>query len=247
MSEADLSRIGGAGYDCYMNPLKALQAKLKARERRLERSKDTFRKTGKGGRRLRQHQKAVVKLRFLIRKMRTPHGISTKGAKFISTFEGFCPTPVNIGDGVTTVGIGKVIHAGGPTAADRKAIWIKGQKTPGRLTFGEALKLFQQDLSDYEAPVYKLFRKGGPLHGKSTPWRFDALVSACYNLGPGAVTPGTANFETIGRAITAGSIRGIAEALPLYSNPGSVFHIGLLRRRRCEARLLLTGNYSTEA
>lgn len=148
---------------------------------------------------------------------------------------------------MTTVAIGIVLHPGDPTNADRHGIWVKGQKTPGELTYREAVRMFQAELeTKYEPPVRKLFAKGGPLHGMFTPWRNDALISDCFNLGPGSVTPGTTGFETIGAAIDAGDLQAIANALPLYSNPGSQFHQGLLRRRRCEARLLLTGIYSTE-
>lgn len=220
---------------------------LKTRKAKRAAAVKRYHHNGRGGRDIRRHQKAILKLRSLIRAYTNPHGITSHGARFIATFEGFCPKPVDIGDGVTTVGIGHVIHAGSPTAEDRNGIWIKRQKTRGQLTFPEAIRLFQQDLADtYEAPVLKLFRKGGPLYGKYTPARLDALVSVAYNLGIGAVQPGShPGFETLGRAIAAGSIRGIAEALPLYSNPGSIFHEGLLRRRNAEARLLLTGNYST--
>lgn len=231
-----------------MKQLRKWRHWLKTRKAKRDAALKRYHRNGRGGKDIRRHQRAILKLRSLIRAYRTPHGITSRGARFIATFEGFCPTPVDIGDGVTTIGIGHVIHAGGPTSEDRTSgIWITRQKTPGRLTYTEAIRLFQRDLADtYEAPVLKLFRRGGPLYGKYTPYRLDALVSVAYNLGVGAVQPGShPGFETLGRAIAAGSIRGIAEALPLYSNPGSIFHEGLLRRRNAEARLLLTGNYST--
>lgn len=230
-----------------MKRWRQLRTWLKNRKAKRDRAIQRYHATGKGGLDIRRHQKALLKIRSLLRAYTNPHGITSRGAKFIATFEGFCEVPVDIGDGVTTVGIGHVIHPGPPTAADRKGIWVKGQKTPGRLTYSEAIRLFQRDLADtYEAPVRALFREGGPLYGKFTPARFDALVSAAYNLGVGAVLPYPhPNFETLGAALKAGSIRAIAEALPLYSNPGSIFHEGLLRRREAEARLLLTGNYST--
>lgn len=230
-----------------MNPLKRLWAKLAVRTKQRDRSRKEYRRTGKGGLELRRHQKAVLKLRFLIRRMKTPRSITAKGAAFIATFEGFCPKPVDIGDGVTTIAIGIVLHKGPPTAADRRGIWIEGQKTPGQVTYKEALRMFERELAkNYEPPVRALFAKGGPLHGKFTTWRNDGLISPAFNLGPGSVTPGTTGFETLGRAIDNADFHAIAEALPLYRNPGTQFEEGLERRRRCEGRLILTANYSTE-
>ena len=228
-----------------MKRLRQLRKWLRRRTRRRDRAIASYKATGKDGLKVRRQQRVILKLRSLIRAYTNPHGITSKGARFIATFEGFCPVPVDIGDGVTTVGIGHVIHSGPPTAADRSGIWIKGQKTPGQMTYSEAVRLLQRDLADtYEPPVRKLFERGGPLFGKYTPWRLDALVSVAYNLGVGAVLPYPhTGFETLGSALKAGSIRGIADALPLYRNPGSIFEEGLLRRRNAEARLLLTGNY----
>lgn len=222
-----------------MNPLKRLRVRLAKRKELRERARS----------KARRHQKAVLKLRLTIRAIkRKPRSTTRRGARFIATFEGFCSKPVDIGDGVTTVGIGHVIHSGPPTGHDRTAKWVRGQKRGGVLTYREAITLFLADLEEtYEPPVRDLFRQGGPLHGRFAPWRFDALVSVAYNLGTGAVQPGPhPGFETLGKAIGSGNLHAIARALPLYRNPGSIFEQGLLRRRKCEGRLLLTGQYKTE-
>lgn len=218
-----------------MNPLKRLRGKLADRKEKRDRYRAKYRRTGKGGREARKHQKAVLKLRRLITKIkRQPRATSPAGVTFIKTFEGFSPRPVNIGDGVLTWGYGHTAPL--------------GSKGPSSITEPQAAQLLAKDLArTYEPAVNALFAKNGPLYGRFAPWRYDCLVSVAYNLGTGALLPYPhPGFETLGRAIQSGSLKAIAAALPLYSNPGSIFHEGLLRRRKAEARLFLTGNYSTE-
>jgi lysozyme len=171
---------------------------------------------------------------------------SDAGVQFISEFEGFYAEPYNDPAGFATVGFGHLLGYRPVSANDRKAIWIDGQETPGRLTQDEARRLLARELSQtYEPPVRALFLDGGPLAGKFEQSLFDALVSFAYNLGPGAVTPGTSGFETVGRAIQSGSRNGIADSLLLYDRAGGQQLPGLTRRRRAERRLIRAGNYST--
>lgn len=218
-----------------MNPLKRLRGKRADRREKRDRARAKYKRTGKGGREVRRHQKALVKILALISRIkRAPRQITENGVTFIKSFEGFSPKPVNIGDGVLTYGYGHTEPL--------------GSKVPMSISEPAAARLLGKDLdADYVPAVRKLFEKGGPLHGKFAPWRLDALVSVAYNLGVGAVLPYPhPGFETLGAAIQSGNLRRVADALPLYCNPGSQFEEGLRRRRRCEARLLLTGNYSTE-
>lgn len=168
------------------------------------------------------------------------------GAAFIRHFEGVCHTPINDPVGYSTVGVGHLIAYRGVTDADRRAVWVKGQKQPGRLTNTEADRLLLQDLRrDYEPVVKKLFTSG-PLKGRFAPHRFDALASFAFNLGVNSVIPGTRGFETMGRALTSGDLTAIGDAMLLYDKAGGRVLPGLVRRRRAERRLLLTGSYSTE-
>jgi lysozyme len=220
-----------------MTRLKRLRAKLADRKERRDRNRAKYQRTGKGGREIRKHIPAIRKLRKLIREILSrPLRTSRRGVDFIKSFEGFSPRPVNIGDGVLTWGYGHTAPL--------------GSKVPNSINEPAATRLLAKDLAKtYEPAVRKLFKKDGPLHHhRGNQHLIDALVSVAYNLGTGAVQSGPhPGFETLGRAIAAGSPRQIAAALPLYSNPGSQFHEGLLRRRRCEAQLILTGNYSTTA
>lgn len=232
-----------------MANLPLLRRKKKKRVRKRRRQFRLWKRTGKKGhlKAFRRHLKATRKLTGLIRKAREPQYISPAGVKFIADFEGFSPVPTDKLDGFSTVGIGHLIAHRPITAADRQATWVKGQKTPGRLTEAEARELLRLDLHrTYEPAVMRLFERGGPLAGRWSQPLYDALVSVAYNLGVGAITPGSvANFETLHAAIRAGSPRRIANALPIYNKGPFGVLPGLVRRRNAERRLIQTGSYNT--
>lgn len=172
---------------------------------------------------------------------------SDAGVKFITEFEGFPNEgrPYNDPAGYATVGYGHLIRHDSVRANDRKDTWVAGQKKVGQLTEAEARKLLKTDLKlRYEPAVRKLFEHGGPLRGKFTRGRFDALVSFAFNLGPGSMQ-GVAGFETLTRAIQNGDTRGIADAFLLYNKAGGHTLPGLSRRRQAERKLFLTGKYDT--
>jgi lysozyme len=171
---------------------------------------------------------------------------SPDGIKFIADFEGFFSTPYNDPVGYATVGYGYLLGYRPVNANDKKAIWIKGQKTPGKLTETEARKLLALKLKeDYEPAVNKLFQKDGPFEDQFSQPFYDALVSFVYNLGAASLS-GISGFETIGRAVKNGNKKDVANAILLYNKAGGKALPGLVRRRRAERRLALTGNYSTE-
>lgn len=229
--------------------LDRLRSKLRRRRRSRDRQARLWRRTGRAGhgKAARRHSRAVRYLRSLIRKATTvseDSAVSPQGVRFISDFEGFLAVPSDELDGHATVGIGHLIHFGPVTDADRRGIWVEGQKTPGRLTREEAERLLARDLAEtYEPAVRRLFLPGGPLAGKFEQALYDALVSFAYNLGAWSVVPGTPGFETLGRAISAGNRRGIADALLLYDKANGAALPGLTRRRRAERRLIITGDY----
>jgi GH24 family phage-related lysozyme (muramidase) len=144
--------------------------------------------------------------------------IGPTGMELIKRFEGFRESPYDDGTGVITIGYGET----------RKPL-------PRRLTESQAARLLAKRLDrDYEPAVRAVFT--GPDALPFNQHRYDALVSFVYNLGPNALKGG-AGFETIGKAIRARDLRAIARAMPLYSNPGTNVHEGLLRRRKAEAAL----------
>lgn len=227
-----------------------LRAKLSKRIAGRNRQVRKFRKTAKRGhaRLAKQHNKAIDKLRKLIAQAEQVKKISDRGVAFIAEFEGL-PNggrPYNDPVGYATVGYGHLIGYRPVIESDRESIWVPGQMTPGKLTKDEALRLLNQDLArKYEPAVRSLFDVNGPLVNSFSQPLYDALVSFAYNLGTGSLV-GAPGFETIGRAIQSGNKKKIADAMQLYVYGGSQRLPGLVRRRRAEARLVLTGNYSTE-
>lgn len=223
-----------------------LRKKLKRARKGRDRQTNRWRRTRKAG-----HGKAAKKWAAKARNLRKRitaatrvRWISPKGVEFIASWEGFPNNgkPYNDPVGYATVGYGHLLGYRPVTAADNRAVWVPGQKTPGRLTKREARKLLKQKLrKTYEPPVRELFTTG-PLRGKFRQGAYDALVSFAFNLGPGSVQ-GVPGFETLGRAIDSGSIGKVANALRLYDKAGGQALPGLTRRREAERLLLLSGIY----
>jgi lysozyme len=228
-----------------MSKVKSLRKKLKKLIKNRDRQVRLWKKTGKKG-----HGKQAKKLTLEIKKIRNkiksaiiPKDISDKGVKFISDWEGFFAKPYNDPVGYATVGYGYLLGYRPVLPADSNGIWVKGQKVRGQLTREEGQRLLASQLKEkYEPTVRKLFSKGGPLYGKFTQNRYDALVSFAYNLGPASLT-GITGFETIGRAIKSGDIQAIGDAMLLYDKAGGQALLGLTRRRKAERRLFLHNNY----
>lgn len=144
----------------------------------------------------------------------------------IKELEGFSPYAYDDGVGVRTIGYGT-------TSADVSPL-------PKRVSFEEGEKILKKALKEkYEPAVKAAEARYGT---KFSQAEFDALVSFVYNLGPGAV--GTAKgFNTLQGALASKNRPAIANALLLYSNPGTSVHAGLLRRRKAEKELFLNGKY----
>ena len=229
-----------------MAPLTTLRRRLRDRKAARDRQIRRWRRTGTGAKSVRGHVRAIRYLRRLITRAQTVSGISDELVEFVADFEGFYATPYNDPAGFATVGYGHLLGYRPVAASDHRARWVEGQAVAGRVTEAEARTLLAESLREkYEPPVLALFERGGPFYGKFEQTFYDGLVSAVYNLGPGAVTPGTTGFETIGRAIASGDRRAVADSLLLYDRAGGQQLPGLTRRRKAERRLILTGNYST--
>src|SRR5687768_4702559 len=92
--------------------------------------------------------------------------ISTRGLIEIASHEGVCLDPYLDSVGVWTIGIGQTKFDG------------FDPRSAGRLTIQQAFDLFKRKIKDYERPVNAL--------GLSLKQhQYDALVSFCYNVGPG--------------------------------------------------------------
>jgi lysozyme len=92
----------------------------------------------------------------------------------------------------------------------------------GDITIDQAVAMFKDRIKAYVAPVQRLGRT-------LTQEQFDALVSFCYNVGPG-------NLETLCRNRSNAEI---GEAFSLYHKPPEI-----TARRDKEQKLFKTGVYS---
>lgn len=228
--------------------LKELRAELKNLLKRRERQVRLWKKTGlKGhGKRAKELTKPIKSTKKKIQKSTKAKPVSDKGVDFIAEFEGFYSKPYNDPVGYATVGYGHLLGYRPVLPADSKGVWVKGQKVPGQLTQEEAKRLLKSKLKkDYEPNVRALFSFGGPLYGKFSQNRYDALVSFAFNLGSHSLR-GISGFETIGKAIQAGDLKAIADAMLLYDKAGGQALPGLTRRRKAERRLFLENDYRTE-
>ncbi len=133
--------------------------------------------------------------------------IGIQGINLIKSFEGCSLTAYKCPSGIWTIGYG---HTGGV---------VKGQK----ITQKQAEDYLKNDLKIYEKYVNNL---GLKLNQN----QFDALVSFCYNCGPG-------NLQKL---VVARTLPQIADAMLLYNKGAGVVLAGLVRRRKAERQLFLT-------
>jgi lysozyme len=138
--------------------------------------------------------------------------ISTKGLIEIMSHEGVCLSPYLDSVGVWTIGVGITAHDG------------MDPQTMGDITIDQAIAMFKDRIQAYVAPVQKLRRT-------FSQEQFDALVSFCYNVGPG-------NLETLCRNRSNAEI---GEAFSLYHKPPEI-----TARRDKEQKLFKTGSYSSD-
>ncbi|QIG98170.1 lysozyme [Bradyrhizobium sp. 6(2017)] len=137
--------------------------------------------------------------------------ISTKGLIEIMSLEGVCLSPYLDSVGVWTIGVGITKYDG------------KDPQTMGAITFDQALAMFKDRIKAYEAPVQAL-----RLNLSQT--QFDALVSFCFNVGPG----------NLAKLCHGRTLEQIGDAFSLYHQPPEI-----TERRNKEQKLFKTGAYSS--
>mgnify|MGYP002132560154 CR=1 FL=1 len=154
------------------------------------------------------------------------HKVPKRAAKLVAFFEGFSPEPTDKLDGFSTVGYGHLIAHRPVTAVDRQAVWVKGQRTPGRLTKKESLRLLRRDLERFADAVAA--NVNVPIN-----WRqASALISFTYNCGEGALAS-----STLLRRLNAGEYAAVPSELNRWvSGPDGPLP-GLVIRRAKEGRL----------
>ena len=144
--------------------------------------------------------------------------VNAAGLDLIKSFEGLRLKAYKCSAGVDTIGYGHTSAAGEPKVTPRMTI-----------TAAEAEKILARDLGKYEQAVDKAVTV------KPTPNQFAAMVSLCYNIGPG-------NFagSSVVRRLNAGDVKGAAEAFLMWNKVHGRALAGLTRRREAERKLFLT-------
>lgn len=137
--------------------------------------------------------------------------ISTKGLIEIMSHEGVCLSPYLDSVGVWTIGVGITKYDG------------KDPRDFGVISMDQAIEMFKARISSYVKSVQAL---GLTL----SQTQFDALVSFCFNCGPG----------NLKKLTTGRSINAIGTALMLYTKPKEI-----TPRRQKEQQLYQYGKYSS--
>lgn len=145
---------------------------------------------------------------------------STAGINLIKQFEGckleayLCPAKV------PTIGYGSTF----------------GVRMGDRITQEEAERRLRKDLVKFECIVEDA------LTVPASQNQFDAMVSLCYNIGPGNPKLNMPGFLTssVLRRFLAGDIAGAADAFLMWNKGGGRVLPGLVRRRKAERELFLS-------
>jgi lysozyme len=146
------------------------------------------------------------------------HNVTARGLNLIKHFEGLFLKAYRCEGRVWTIGYG---HTG--------LQHQDGTVYEGRvITEAEALELLDYDLNQFEARVRALVKV--PLSAA----QFEALVSFDFNTG-------ALHRSTVLKRLNAGDYQGAADALLMWKRAGGKIQPGLVRRRKAERHLFLTG------
>lgn len=145
------------------------------------------------------------------------------GLSLIKKWEGFRSKAYQDSVGVWTIGYGHTSAAGAPVVR------------PGMtISRAEAERILARDLRQYERAVSEAIG-----NARVTANQFAAMVSLCYNIGPGAF-----KRSSLVRHVRNGDMDAAAKAFALYRKAGGKVLEGLVRRRADEAALFRKGGGS---
>jgi lysozyme len=147
--------------------------------------------------------------------------VNEDGLKLIRQWEGLRTTAYKCPAGVWTIGYGHTSAAGAPTVS-------AGMK----ITTAAAEDILKADLRKYEQAVDKAVKVG------LSDNQFSALVSFCYNVGPGAFAG-----STLVRKLNAGRYDAVPSELAKWTKAGGKNLPGLVNRRAAEAGLWARGSF----
>jgi GH24 family phage-related lysozyme (muramidase)/peptidoglycan hydrolase-like protein with peptidoglycan-binding domain len=143
---------------------------------------------------------------------------SQSGRDFLRAQEGERLTAYQDSVGVWTIGVGHTTAAGPP------------QVQPGmRISKEQSDEILSRDLASFETAVSEAVRV--PLNQNE----FDALVSLCFNIGPGRFAS-----SSVVRELNAGNRRAAADAFLMWNKARGRVLDGLTSRRQRERALFLT-------
>lgn len=145
---------------------------------------------------------------------KVPVGISQKGIDLIKEFEGFRSKAYRCPAGVWTIGYGH-------TAGVKPGMTITREQ-------GEAM--LRKDLKIYERHTSEALG-----NAKTSQGQWDALVSFCYNAGPGNLKK-----SSMLRLHKQGKVKAAAQAFMAWTKGGGRVLPGLVRRRKAEKALYLS-------
>ena len=140
---------------------------------------------------------------------------SERGVDLIKRFEGWRSEAYKDSVGVWTIGYGHTAHAGVPHP-----------RAGMRITKEEGERILRKDLVKYEKAVSDALRV------KVNQNQFDALVSFCYNVGPGNLRK-----SSVLRYTNEGRIPEVPARFKLWNRAGGRVLRGLTLRRTEEAVL----------
>ena len=148
---------------------------------------------------------------------------SKAGIDLIKRWEGVKLTAYKDPVGIWTIGYGHTSAAGPPKVE-------QGMTITGR----EAEEILARDLFKYEQGVISA------ITARPTQPQFDAMVSLCYNIGPGAFAR-----SSLVRRFNAGNIAEAADAFLMWNKAGGRVLKGLDNRRKDERALFLKAGPAT--
>ncbi len=149
--------------------------------------------------------------------------LNAAALELIKRFEGWRDTAYKDAVGVLTIGYGHTSMAGEPAV-----------KLGMKITRAEGEAILRRDLQKYAKAVEDAVKV--PL----TDNQFGALVSFCYNVGPG-------NFRSssVLERVNAKRFEDVPIRLLLWNKAGGKTLAGLTRRRQAEGDLFKAGSVST--
>lgn len=160
--------------------------------------------------------------------------VSDKFVDFLASWEGERLEAYRVkGESFWTIGVG---HTG---KVDGKMV-----HRDMKITRAKSRALLKEDLKEAEAAVKQLV----PWRWRRRRRRFETCVSLAFNMGPSILTaapPLTSFGECLKKKVNAVTIEQAAAAIHLYNKGGDPPRVmdGLVRRRKAEAKLFITGRY----